>query len=94
MAARMYRPRNVCVLTHGKNTDFSLLRIGNYTVIFYIRAAYKYLSKRFVLRGKTRKAMFLLLGVQVVIVAINIALIVIDFEAYICDGIAWLGYCG
>ncbi|QDS71360.1 hypothetical protein FKW77_002474 [Venturia effusa] len=46
---------------------------------FYVRAAYQYLRSRFAQRGKTRKAMCLLLGVQVIIVIIDIALIVVDF---------------
>jgi hypothetical protein len=50
---------------------------------FYVRAAYQYLRSRFVQRGKTRKAMCLLLGVQVVIVLVDIALIVIDFANFL-----------
>lgn len=46
---------------------------------FYVKAAYQYLRSRFVQRGKTRKAMCLLLGVQVIIVVVDIALIAVDF---------------
>lgn len=46
---------------------------------FYVRAAYQYLKSRFAQRGKTQRAMFLLLLVQVIIIAIDIALIAIDF---------------
>ncbi|KAH7383346.1 hypothetical protein BKA66DRAFT_441678 [Pyrenochaeta sp. MPI-SDFR-AT-0127] len=50
---------------------------------FYVRAAYQYLKNRFAQQDKTRSAMFLLLLVQVIIVAVDIALIVIDFAGYL-----------
>ncbi|KAF2099407.1 hypothetical protein NA57DRAFT_74907 [Rhizodiscina lignyota] len=46
---------------------------------FYVWAAYQYLRSRFEQGGKTRSAMILLLVVQLVIVAVDIALIAIDF---------------
>ncbi|KAE9988203.1 hypothetical protein EG328_000159 [Venturia inaequalis] len=46
---------------------------------FYVRAAYQYLRSRFVQRGKIRKTMCLLLGVQVIIIIVDIALIAVDF---------------
>jgi hypothetical protein len=50
---------------------------------FYVRAAYQYLKSRFAQPGKTRSAMCLLLLVQIVIIAVDIALIVIDFAGYL-----------
>lgn len=50
---------------------------------FYVRAAYRYLKSRFAQMGKTRSAMFLLLVVQIVIIAVDIALIVIDLAGYL-----------
>jgi hypothetical protein len=50
---------------------------------FYVRAAYHYLRSRFVQRGKTRKAMSLLLVVQVIIICIDIALVVMEFAGLV-----------
>ncbi|OAL52286.1 hypothetical protein IQ07DRAFT_597923 [Pyrenochaeta sp. DS3sAY3a] len=50
---------------------------------FYVRAAYQYLQSRYAQKGKTRSAMFLLLLVQIVIIAADIALIVIDLAGYL-----------
>jgi hypothetical protein len=46
---------------------------------FYVRAAYHYLRSRFVHRGQTRRAMSLLLAVQVIIISIDVALVVMEF---------------
>jgi hypothetical protein len=50
---------------------------------FYMRAAYQYLRSRFVQRGKTRKIMSFLLGVQLVVVIVDLAIIVIDFVGFL-----------
>jgi hypothetical protein len=50
---------------------------------FYVRAAYQYLRSRFVQRGKVRRMMLFLLGVQLIIVTIDIALIIIDFLGFL-----------
>jgi hypothetical protein len=50
---------------------------------FYMRASYQYLRGRFVQRGKTRKMMLLLFGVQLVVVLVDIAIIVIDFIGFL-----------
>lgn len=49
---------------------------------FYVRSSYQYLKSRFSQRGETRRAMCLLLLVQAVIIAVDIALIVIDITGY------------
>lgn len=51
----------------------------NIISFFYTQAAYQYLHNRFEDRGKTRKAMLLLLAVQILILLIDIAILVIDF---------------
>ncbi|KAF2431445.1 hypothetical protein EJ08DRAFT_696530 [Tothia fuscella] len=62
-----------------------LIFSGQETLIslFYVRAAYQYLKGRFADKEKTRRAMFLLLAVQVFIVAVDIFLIVIDFASFL-----------
>jgi hypothetical protein len=51
--------------------------------VFYVHAAYKYLQGRFTQKSKARKAMFLLLLIQVVIIALDITIIVIDLGGYL-----------
>lgn len=50
---------------------------------FYVRAAYQYLKSRFAQPGKMRQAMFLLLLVQFIILAVDVAIIVIDLAGYL-----------
>jgi hypothetical protein len=50
---------------------------------FYVYAAYRYLQGRFTQKSKTRQAMFLLLFIQVVIIALDITIIVIDLGGYL-----------
>jgi hypothetical protein len=51
---------------------------------FYVRAAYNYLQSQFNTRkGKTRNAMGLLLFIQVIIIALDITIIVLDLSGYL-----------
>jgi hypothetical protein len=50
---------------------------------FYVRCAYQYLRSRFVQPRTVKRAMYLLLAVQAIVVAIDIALIVIDFLGFL-----------
>jgi hypothetical protein len=49
---------------------------------FYVRAAYQYLRSRFVQRGKVKRMMMFLLGVQFIIVIVDLAIIIIDFVGF------------
>jgi hypothetical protein len=46
---------------------------------FYVHAAYSYLQGRFMTKNKARNAMLLLLMVQLVIIAVDIAIVGLDF---------------
>jgi hypothetical protein len=50
---------------------------------FYVRAAYHYLRSRSVQRGQTRRAMSLLLAVQVIIICIDITLVIMEFAGLV-----------
>jgi hypothetical protein len=45
---------------------------------FYVYAAYRYLQSRSAQKSKTRRAMFLLLLIQVVIIAVDITIVAVD----------------
>lgn len=57
----------------------AILSQENIIAFFYMRAAYQYLRNRTEERSKTRKAMALLLTVQIIILILDIALLVLDF---------------
>jgi hypothetical protein len=51
---------------------------------FYVRAAYKYLQSQFnVHKSKARNAMCLLLLIQLIIIALDITIIVLDLSGYL-----------
>ncbi|ORY10240.1 hypothetical protein BCR34DRAFT_602221 [Clohesyomyces aquaticus] len=77
-------PRWQAVLQPSERIQIAIFSAQETAIsFFYVRAAYQYLKSRYEQPGTTRSAMFQLLLVQIIIVAVDLVLIVLALAGYL-----------